>query len=233
DYDIANPYDNLKVVIAQNGRRDNAISNLKPKYVKENIFDYDYDEENVFTGGNEFRNFDLKTLRFQTMRIQKISYDSAHNHAWLTPDEKRTFKRYTSLQDINGRYLVKMNEANNSECEADYVYVHFFLANNELFTDGDIYILGGLSDWQFKKEFKMNYNAERKGYEATIYLKQGYYNYEYVFLKDGETVGDETVIEGMHFETENDYTVFVYYREQGINYDQLIGVKHFNSSVRK
>jgi hypothetical protein len=228
-YEIKNPYDDLKVIIMQNSRWDNAITNLKPQYVKEDLLTYDYDEENVFTGGNEFRNYDLKTLRFQSMRVQKITYDSLKNHVYLTPDEKRTYKRYSTLQDINGRYLIKMNEANNSEREADYAYIHFFLSDEELFTDGSLYILGGLTDWQFKKEFRMQYNPGRKGYEAVVYLKQGYYNYEYVFLKDGQTAGDETVIEGMHFETENDYTIYVYYHEPGTGYDQLIGIRQLNS----
>jgi len=77
----------------------------------------------------------------------------------------------------------------------------------------------------------MEYNPKRLGYEATLYLKQGYYNYEYVYLKDGQNAGDETYIEGMHFETENDYSIFVYHHAPGTNYDQLIGVKHLNSAV--
>lgn len=228
-YEIQNPYGDLKVIIMQNGRWDNAISNLKPQYVKEDVLTYDYDEENVFTGGSEFRYFDIKNLRFQTERIQKITYDSLKNHVYLTPDEKRTFKRYSTSQDINGRYLIKMQGAFNSEREADYAYVHFFLSHNDPLTDGNLYISGALSDWQFKKDFRLKYNPDRLGYEAVLYLKQGYYNYEYVFLKDGQTAGDETVIEGMHFETENDYTIYVYHRTVGTNYDQLIGIKRFNS----
>lgn len=228
-YDIQNPYADLKVVITQNDRTDNAIKNLKPQFIKENVLTYDYDEENVFTGGSEFRYIDLKTLRFQNDHIQKISFDSSRYHVYLVPDEKRTFKRYTTSQDINGKYLVKMNGAYNSEQEADYAFVHFFLNCNEELNDGSLYIAGELSNWQFNKAYRMNYNAERLGYEATLYLKQGYYNYEYVFFKNGSNIGDETIIEGMHFETENDYAIYVYHRSYGAGYDQLIGVKKMNS----
>ncbi|MBI2269866.1 MAG: DUF5103 domain-containing protein [Bacteroidetes bacterium] len=228
-YEIQNPYSDLKVIIMQNGRWDNAISSLKPQYIKEDILIYDYDNENVFTGGNEFRYFDTKNLRVQTERIQKTTYDSLKNHVYLIPDEKRTFKRYSTSQDINGRYLIKIQDAFNSEREADYSYVHFFLSYNDPFTDGNLYILGALSDWQFKKNFRLKYNPDRVGYEAVLYLKQGYYNYEYVFFRDGQATGDETVIEGMHFETENDYTIYVYHHAVGTNYDQLIGVKQLNS----
>jgi hypothetical protein len=230
NYTIDNPFGDLKVIILQNGRLDNAISTLKPSFIKDGVLTYNYDEENVFTGGNEFRNFDLKTLHTQTEHVQKITIDSSKNIVYLMPDEQRTFKRYAYTQDINGRYLIKVQEASNSEREADYVYVHFFIPY-EIITDGSLYILGALSDWQLKNEFKMTFNPKRMGFEATIFLKQGYYNYEYIYLKDGQHVGDETYIEGMHYETENDYTIYVYHHAPGTSYDQLIGIRQLNSSV--
>jgi hypothetical protein len=230
-FEIENPFGDLFVFIFQNGRLDNAISGLKPSFVKDGLLTYNYDVENVFTGGNEFRNFDIKTLRTQTEHVQKITSDSV-NTVYLMPEEKRMFKRYTTSQDINGKYLIKMQEASNSEREADYAYVHFFLPY-EMVTDGNLYLLGSLTDWQFKKECQLIYNPKRLGYETCMYLKQGYYNYEYVFLKEGQKAGDETLIEGMHFETENDYSILVYFHAPGTSYDQLIAVGHFNSSTAK
>ncbi len=230
-FEIENPFGDLKVIVFQNGRLDNAISGLKPSFVKDGLLTYNYDVENVFTGGNEFRNFDIKTLKTQTEHIQKIKSDSI-NTVVLMPEEKRTFKRYTTAQDINGRYLIKMQEASNSEREADYAYVYFFLPYEPV-TDGKLYLLGALTDWQFRKEAEMVYNPKRMAYEACLYLKQGYYNYEYVFLKDGQKAADETLIEGMHFETENDYSILVYFHAPGTSYDQLIGIGQFNSATAK
>ena len=74
----------------------------------------------------------------------------------------------------------------------------------------------------------MKYDKETGLYEANIYLKQGYYNYEYVLLKnDGHAIS--SFIEGTHFETINDYTIYIYHRKSGENYDQLIGVKRISS----
>jgi hypothetical protein len=78
----------------------------------------------------------------------------------------------------------------------------------------------------------MKYNPLRRGYEAVLYLKQGYYNYEYVFLKDKETVADNYVAEGMNQETENDYWVMIYFRPVGARTDQLVAVKRLNSRLR-
>ncbi len=230
-YYIANPYQDLNVVIQQNGRWDNAILNLKPKIVKGEILDYSYEDETTFSGGNEFRSIDIKSLRYYSERIKKITRDSIHvNHIFLFDDERRPFKTYQTKTEIKGKMYIKSEDnVTDSDIEAEYVKVHFFLKYDAPLVDGSIYIIGALTDWRFSKEGLMNYNYNSKGYEATLYLKQGYYNYEYVFLENGKKVGDETLIEGMHFETNNDYTIYVYNRETGADYDKLIGVKQINT----
>ena len=228
-YNIPNIYENLKINIIQNGRWDNAVINIKPRLVKGDILDYNYEDINVFNGGNEYRHFDIKSLRYYSDRINRITYENGKNHVYLLPDLPRTFKVYESLSDINGRRLIKTEDAINSSIEADYVFVHFFLSYNEEFKNGNLYIFGELTDRQFKKEAIATYDYTLNGYTATLYLKQGYYNYHYVFLEDGKHSGDETVIEGNHYETENDYTILAYCREPGTLYDKLIGIKQINT----
>jgi len=233
NYTISNPYSDLKVVVTQNDRWDNAITNLKPKYVKNNLLDYDYDDENTFNGGNEFRHFDMKSVQFISDRIHKISMDSLGYEIYLMPDIKRSFTVYSSMTDINGKKFIKTDEAiKNADIEGEYVYVHFTLPYTENVTEGNIYIFGAITDWHFQKEAIMKYNSAISAYEGTLYLKQGYYNYDYVLLKNNESVGDETFIEGNHYDTENDYTIYVYHKEQGTSYDKLIAVKRLNS-IRK
>ncbi|HEY0029809.1 MAG TPA: DUF5103 domain-containing protein [Bacteroidia bacterium] len=229
NYQIKNPFGDLRIVMTQNNRWDNAKRNLKPVYVKDQELVYDYDEENVFAGGNEFRFFDIRSIRYHSERIYSVKTDTAGNHVELYTDEKRTFKRYYSQPDMNGDFLIKVQEGNDSEVEADYCYVKFFLPYDAPLTDGNLYVFGAFNAWKCSSENLLRYNAARFGYECTLYLKQGYYNYEYVFLKDGEVAADETLIEGMHYDTEDDYTIYVYHREPGTFYDQLIGVKRLNS----
>lgn len=54
---IDNPREEVKVVIMQNNRWDNAIRDLKPLFIKDKALEYDYNRENVFKAGNEFRCF--------------------------------------------------------------------------------------------------------------------------------------------------------------------------------
>ncbi len=229
NFPIANPYQDVKVVITQNNRTDNAITNLKPKYISNNELVYDFEQGNNFEGGNEFRNFDIKTLKSKTINIAKIGYDSSGYYVYVLPDEKRAFKNYYYYQDINGRKLIKTDDYDNSDIEAEYVHVHFTFPYNFDIVGGNIYILGALTDWNFTNEGMLKYNYFNHCYETTLYLKQGYYNYIYVFLENGKSVGDETLIEGTRYETENEYAIYVYCKEGGTTFDKLIGVKVINS----
>ena len=50
-----------------------------------------------------------------------------------------------------------------------------------------------------------------------------------VFVHNGSTEIDATYIEGSHWETSNDYGVFVYLNDETSLYDRLIGVEFFNT----
>ncbi|MBK7818550.1 MAG: DUF5103 domain-containing protein [Sphingobacteriaceae bacterium] len=167
-------------------------------------------------------------------RVKDIYKDEgSKNHVVLTPDEMRTTKAYIFQNDINGSFLIKNRDIKgNQDIEADYASVDFFLPYPNPETKGNFYIMGKLTDWRLNKNNKMTYNYSRLGYECKLYLKQGYYNYIYVLTKDGEKAADETLTEGNHWDTENDYTILVYYRQVGMYYDQLIAIKKMNSLKR-
>ncbi|MDF1676476.1 MAG: DUF5103 domain-containing protein [Vicingaceae bacterium] len=230
-YEIIDPFKDLQVVIMQNFRWDNAIYNLPPRFIKGQELVYDYETENSFYGNNEFREFDLKSIRYQTLNVERIEFNSVKkmNEAYLVTDENRSYKRYTTNPDINGNFLIKRNEGERSEVEADYVNVHFTLANVPP-KDGVFYVFGKLSDWKFKDDFKMAYDSASSSYTTDVMLKQGFYNYTYCLLKDGaKTTGDMTEIEGSHSQTENDYMVLVYHRLPNRIYDELIGFQTINT----
>jgi len=230
-YDINNPYKDLHVVITQNNRWDNAVTDIKPTFINGTQFTYSLDDASTFNGGNEFRFFDTRSLRFLTQNVKEIYRDSAlKNHVVLYPEVMRATKPYLFYNDFNGNFLIKNRESTgNMDLEADYVYVHFFLPYVTPETKGNFYVLGKLTDWRMSRLSKMTYNYTRFGYEATLYLKQGFYNYEYVLSNDAKKSGDETITEGNYWDTENDYNIFVYHRKFGTYYDQLIGFKKLNS----
>ena len=229
NYQIDNPFGDVSVVLMQNDRWDNAINTLKPLFLRSAQLDYTYETGNDFNGGNEYRNFDIRSLRFQTERVEKLINDSAGSEVYLMADESRSYQRYVTEYDLNGNYAIKTYDGKSDELEADYANVNFFLPYDFQRTDGNFFVFGMLSDNQCLTDNKMKYDSEKSYYTAKLYLKQGYYNYIYVFLPDNSNTADETITEGNHYETENDYTILFYHRPTASRYDHLVGIKKLNS----
>lgn len=226
---INNPFNDVMVTLQQNGRRDNQIKNIQPSFVKQNQLVYDYEMENLFWGNNEYRYFDIKSLNYQSDRVRKIAYEhDQFKHVQLVEDQRRSYLNYRYEQDIEGRFLIKNDDA-STEIGSEYLYVHFYLPMTRE-RDGSIYIFGELSNWEMNDRFKMTYDSLNNRYSASVLLKQGYYNYHYAFVKEGSNQPSVRLIEGTHSATENDYTLFVYRKQMGKNYDQLIAVKTLKSS---
>jgi len=228
-YNISDPYGDISIVITQNNRWDNAITGLKPLFIRDHELIYDHDEDNVFTAGNEFRNFDFKSFRYRTERVKGLSYDSSHHHVFLINDVRKSFLRYSTHSDINGRYFIKNQEGNNPDIDADYAFVHFTLPHEAPEINGNLYLGGMLTQWNMDRKSQLKYNYVKKAYEATLYVKQGYHEYQYIYLEDGKTAGDAAFIEGSHFDTENEYTIYVYDISMRWNFHKLIAVKKFAS----
>lgn len=230
-YAVTNPYTDLNVIILQNHSWENAMTDLKPRFVKDRVLDYDYDGENTFEGLNEFRLLDIGDTRYTGRGVKRVTFTENENHAYLEQDKSRSAITYLQNPDLNGSFYIRNNrEGTEGNVDADYVQTHFSLKRNSALAKGDIYIYGALTDWQIKPEAKMSFKQLELQYEADLYLKQGLYNYMYVLVQDGNERVDMTFIEGSHFETENDFTILVYHRPLGLDYDKLISVEEFKYS---
>jgi|WetSurMetagenome_2_1015567.scaffolds.fasta_scaffold00015_59 hypothetical protein len=230
---IIDPYRNIYASILQNGRWDNAKTNLKPNIYGGNELKYNsLSEVNIFKGGNEFRYFDIKSIKYQSEYVRKIDYLAPYYHFYLAPSENREFKPYFYWQDFNGKFYIATQEGKDSETDADYVYVYFTLPSKYRVEGGDMYVFGGLSNWLCTSDNKMSFNFNSGQYECTMMLKQGWYNYEYLFLRNGEKRTVASSFEGSHYETENDYMAVVYYRNPRGRYDMVIGTASLNTLNR-
>jgi len=225
----SNPSREIKIVIMQNERWDNAIRNPKPRFVRGSELDFTYDPTLVFNGGNEFRPLDIKSLRYQTENIRLIEWNYEY-HVYMLDDYSRARKNYTIYRDINGRKLIQNEEyAENSAIEADYAWVHFSIPSSSMIPGGKFYLMGALADYRMAPPNEMVFDPQTKRYTCSLYLKQGFYNYQYVFKPDGSTTGDASFFEGNHWETENQYAIFVYWHPLSGLYDQLVAIRDINS----
>ncbi len=220
---ITDPTQDLDVVILQNNSWNTQVTLDKPTYIYPDKYEYVVQPEQFFPAGNEFRNIDL--TRLTTGRGQGISSLDITQDGYvakLFPDEPRNQGRYFAYRDMNGNFYVISKENSRTATQAEYVMTNFYLfVPSKL--QGEVCVYGKISDWGNDERFKMEYLEEYAAYHLQIPLKQGFYNYLYALKKDARR--DISAIEGSYFETENAYTIFVYYRPFGERYDRLIGVK--------
>ena len=224
------PLNNVKVMLLQNGKFDNAITNIKPQYTIGNDLIYKYDTETQFWAGNEFRFFENKIIRAANNSIASVDSNGGIYNAHLYLDQAKANQPYTYFPDINGNFIVKNIGAQNNDIEADYAWVFFSLSAPNYYGKKTIYINGMFNNFALGDENKMDYNSEKGIYEKAIMIKQGFTNYQYVIADSNGKVDGENAIDGNFFQTENNYFVLVYYRENNQRYDRIIG-KGIASSV--
>ncbi|MBK8582890.1 MAG: DUF5103 domain-containing protein [Flavobacteriales bacterium] len=227
---VPDPFSDIHVAVLQNMRWDDLRTGFRPKFVRDAELVYDQPPEGLFTGGNEWRGVDLKSMRYSTVRMDRvITSPEGLDEAILLPDEKREFRVYLDMPDINGKHLVKNDLVGADPLSADYVYVDFTLPRSEELIGGDVYVYGAVTDFQCQRDFRCTWDATRKAYTLRALLKQGYMDYEYAFLPTGSAVPDLTKLEGSHYQTENDYLVLVYVRDYQLRCDRLLGLRFVNS----
>jgi hypothetical protein len=231
---ITDPYRSSFASILQNGRWDISSTNMKPDFLRDNSLVFNgLSEKNIFKGASEFRYFDIKSLRYHSEYIKAIEHEIGNYHVYLMHSEDRSARQYFYNQDFNGKYYTAIQEGRDHEVEADYVYVYFTLPSRFPVKNGDVYILGALSDWDMNELNRMRYNSNTNSYEATMLLKQGWYNYVYAVKNNDGMINKESTFENNHFETENDYLILIYLREPMERYDRLIGSKVTNTLIRQ
>ena len=228
-FDIPNPFLDVHVTILQNNSWNNAITNLKPQFVNNNELSFNYENENIIPGTNEFRFFDIRSLRFFSNNVIKKYIDTVQNVV-LRPEESKAYLNYVRWIDYNGKRDIFNSDGMNLVEDGDYALVHFNFKSNKLNDMGEVFVYGELSDWQIKDKFKMTYSPELKMYTCSVLVKQSYYNYHFV-LRDKDGKIDYTFTEGNHQETENDYTVLVYHKNVFYGYDEIIGLATRNSNT--
>lgn len=216
--------DELTVVVRQNGRHDNEIYGLKPTYVKPQSLIFDDERKLSFEGSKEYNVLDFSHRFRYSGKIDKIAFYHPYYHVETFPGEYEEVNKYSYMKDVDGHFKVHGQDI-WSGAEIDYSVVHFTYPMADPWLDGSVYVLGGFNDNWLDESNKMVYNFERHQYELSMVLKNGGYNYLFVFLPSGWTEASSIRTEGSHWETENSYQIYIYYKPLGSNLDceQLVG----------
>jgi len=223
---IRNPNNDLKIILLQNEQWDNAKKLSKPQYIIGQELHFRYDLPAQFEGGNEFFHFDTKDNRITNPSISYVEQEDLYQ-TYLFTDPERANYPYTLNPDINGDFVINTVLGEDPDTEADYTQVHFSLAKQYTLRDEEIFLYGKFSNYELNENYRLIYNPSYEVYERTLLLKQGFYNYKYVW-KTEEGL-EKNKISGTHAITENQYLILLYIWDVGNQYDALIGVKTLSS----
>ncbi len=219
--DMINPLESVQAVIRQNQRWDNVRMNVKPSFIREDKRELEYrffDQDNQFMAGNEFRFVDFRSLNYPGQNTGRMDRSERPFHLFVQTDKSREDQVYALSQDLNGNFVIENQDVRNAPLSGDYLFVTFTLAAAPV--NGQVYVIGAMNNWLKSDESRMTFRKDKNVYEATLLLKQGLYNYQY-WVESSKENGFK--IEGSHFETENIYEIFIYYRPFRPNADLLVG----------
>lgn len=227
---VADPFNDLTVVVSQNGRPDNEVVLTTPQRVLGDRVIYEHLRPLIFPAGNEYRRFETVSTNYPGMGVENITFEAPVYNMWLSTDTPRAFSPYSYDSTQHGRYFIRESSSANSDTEADYVMTNFSLEMPELI-GRDVFLDGDFVQRRFDPLSRMVYNRATGRYEQSMLLKQGAYNYQYLAVPFGATRGETAPVEGDFYQTVNEYTIRVYHRPRGSRFDRLIGVTTITSGL--
>lgn len=217
---VINPLETVNVTVRQNQRWDNLTEQVKASFLRENQNELEYrffSGERLFKGGNEFRFFDLRSLLYPGRNVSRVDRNVKPPKAYIAPDQSRAGDVYSLYLDNNGNYILDNLDFRNTNA-ANYIDVNFTLQSEPI--NGEVYVAGAFTDWRLDAPARMHYDSIQKVYKANYLLRQGWYDYQY--LVKSKTLPPYH-FEGTHYETENLYEIFAYYRTFQLQADLLLG----------
>lgn len=220
---VVSPQAEFKARVYQNRRADNCVSDIEPSYLLPNQLQYVHNRKLIFDAGNEYRRFEIVNVNDVSPGVEQIRFFDPYYHAVLLPDYPRI--NYSYDQDQDGLYYIRYDMAQDNDTEADYLFVHFTLNYEEPLPNGEFYLNGEFTYDRFSNDFAMTYNEKDQAYESVQLLKQGSYNWLYLFVPEGSTQGETAQAAGNFYETENEYLIYIYHKGMGDRYDKLVGIK--------
>lgn len=194
-----------------------------PKILEKDSFSrnriYEWDGSNNFEfglldlePGNEYRQVNLNDWNKYEFPITRANFEGIE------------YSRFYKLgsKDLNGAFNL-MNRKNEY---SDYLIATFEFRPPEKIYE-DVFVVGAFTNWDVMPWFKME--EEKELYSISLELKRGIYDYQYVtgtIENEKVTNIDWRTFEGNFWETENVYSVFLYYKSPNKGeYDKIIGYK--------
>ena len=234
DLNILSPGQQTKLLILQNNKYTGAGFITQPTFIRGKNFEYSTEDAPfIFEAGKEYRWVDLRSFRFESDRVVRTDKTTTPLTIVVKPDFTRNDQRNIFYIDANGWSTTASTELINPWWQGDYANVNFTYVPPGLkpFPGKEMYMVGALTGNMIGDTAKMEFDPSVGAYTRTLLLKQGFYNYTYLTKDKGAPLSTSSfaLTDGNFWETENDYTIFYYYRTLGGRHDELIGFAKVNS----
>src|SRR5579872_4091711 len=228
---MQNPNYDIRTFIMQNRRSETTQVSTQPSGIQGNTLIYNDVGTFDFPGLNEFRHFDTRTLKLNSERVARIYKDTANTVVLLT-DPTVDKPDYSFYYDNDGKYFPGNSDGSDPRIDADYAHMYFSLATTKNEHDGSVYIVGQFNNYRLDDSNKLYYDPADQRFHIQLFLKQGVYDYEYVWVPKGSNKTDNAAFAGSHYETENEYQLMVYYHPAGARWTELVGFRGLNTAKR-
>lgn len=187
-------------------------------------------EDHIFEGAQYFQIYDLNgdfVIGNSDQRGMRLSENLQRRNNQSLEGNKPNPSDWRDLAQDDANHF-------NNAVGSDYAEVQFYLGMNEPLENQDVYLVGRFNDWQMQAQYKMSFDEVLQAYTLRTPLKQGYYNYAYAAKPRNATTAPANLspIDGDWWETENVYTIIIYYRAFGERYDRVIGMGQVQSGIR-
>jgi len=176
---------------------------------------------NKFDAGNEYITLDISDFSYKGIADKLLKQEDTSLFILSAYIPFRN--SYYNYFDIDGKFYTANYNEEEGDVHSEYVKVKFIL-DYKLETKDEVFVIGAFNNWECNQTNKLIFNPSTRMYEKTIWLKQGYYNYKFIAKNSHEK--KESFFMGDFIQTTNTYDIIIYYYDQLLDTDKIIGFKN-------
>ncbi len=217
----------LKPIILQNGRWDNAFCLQTPSSYGVGKLIYQNYNGATFQGGNEYHKLEQLFDKGTGLGVYRQDLFAGIYRLELYPHQNREQDAYVYDKDQNGRSYIRSLETDYPSTEADYHWVDFTFKSHRI-EGGVVVIEGEYFNYLPINERVMAYDRASRSYHKRLLVKEGYQEFQFLFLPNEQIKMSSSQTEGSHYQTTNDYQILIYHRGVSNRADKLIGYQELS-----
>lgn len=209
------------VCFVRNGRIERARCSNEPLLGSQPALQFDLEREQAFFPEAADYFVDVSALRVGP-GIERTDLTKNPYEVQLAPDYAN-FPGHPGAPLLNGQPVISsvVTGLGDADVSADYAEVVFtFIPPENEPLEGDLLISGSFNSWQYDPAYRMAWEPAEGVYKGRVLLKQGQYEYRY-FSPDRRL---RQILSTAMPRTDNLYMAFVYFSDNSVSTDRLLGV---------